>query len=41
MKTSEYFIVAGVSILAVYIANRFLGNITVYTTGTSGAKAVL
>lgn len=41
MKTHDYLIVAGVSILAVYVANRFLGNITVYTTGTTGAKSVV
>lgn len=41
MKTHEYLIIAGVSVFAVYLANRFLGNITVYTTGTSGAKSVM
>lgn len=30
MKTSEYFIVAGVSVLAVYLANMFMKNITVH-----------
>ena len=40
MKPHEYLIVAGISILAVYAANRFLSNFTVYTVGTAPNKTL-
>ena len=41
MKSHEWLYVAGVAIAAVWAANKFLGNITVNTTGATGAKQVV
>jgi len=37
----DHLITAVIAVVAVWAANKFLGNITVNTTGASGSKQVI
>jgi hypothetical protein len=41
MKAHEYLVIAGISVLSVYIVNHYLiSNFTVNTVGAAGARTL-